>query len=385
MTHKLPPNLLALFAARPALRYLPPNDHAPEDRKTHNIGGVAQYLSAMKDYEQIPFEPTESWLQRKDRLKLEKKERQQKLLSEGLSQNKATDDPQVRGDAFKTLFVARLSYDTTEKDLRREFERFGPIERIRIVTDTHDILQTEVKSKKKKKTHRGYAFVPPTKKPMESASKTAVFLSTSREAAQSKAGGLAVWVEALVVEVTQRLCQLDQQHQVGSLLPPDQAASTAVDSVVDLEVGAVPDPPAVFAEVSAEVIVEALAAEEEGLATKEVVVSAEEAVMVGHRMDLVMVRRLLLMLPLAQGELEEASGLALVGTLVHLLTAVQPARLLPWTDRMLLAVGMAIQGVMAHMTTDPRIAEVPAAVGMATELIEVTAAQEASRVVIVSR
>lgn len=30
---------------------------------------------------------------------------------------------------------------------------------IRIVTDTHDPLQTQVKSKKKKKTHRGYAFV----------------------------------------------------------------------------------------------------------------------------------------------------------------------------------------------------------------------------------
>lgn len=40
------------------------------------------------------------------------------------------DDPSVRGDAFKTLFVARLSYDTTEKDLEREFGRFGPIERV---------------------------------------------------------------------------------------------------------------------------------------------------------------------------------------------------------------------------------------------------------------
>ena len=87
MTHKLPPNLLALFAARPALRYLPPNDHAPEDRRTHNISGVAQYLSAMQDYDSIPYEATESWLQRKDRLKLEKKERQEKLLSDGLSQS----------------------------------------------------------------------------------------------------------------------------------------------------------------------------------------------------------------------------------------------------------------------------------------------------------
>ncbi len=45
----------------------------------------------------------------------------------------ADDDPNVRGDAFKTLFIARLSYDTKEKDLEREFGRFGPIERVRFV------------------------------------------------------------------------------------------------------------------------------------------------------------------------------------------------------------------------------------------------------------
>ncbi len=43
------------------------------------------------------------------------------------------NDPNVRGDAFKTLFVARLSYDTKEKDLEREFGRFGPIERVRFL------------------------------------------------------------------------------------------------------------------------------------------------------------------------------------------------------------------------------------------------------------
>lgn len=88
MTHKLPPNLLALFAARPALRYLPPNDHAPEERKTNNIGGIAQYLSAIEDYkETVPYEPTESWLQRKDRVKLEKKEKQEQLTKEGSSRS----------------------------------------------------------------------------------------------------------------------------------------------------------------------------------------------------------------------------------------------------------------------------------------------------------
>jgi len=84
MTHKLPPNLLALFAARPALRYLPPSDHAAEERTTANIGGVAQYLTTLNEYaEEVPYEPTESWLQRKDRLKLEKKERQERLITEG--------------------------------------------------------------------------------------------------------------------------------------------------------------------------------------------------------------------------------------------------------------------------------------------------------------
>ena len=95
MTDKLPPNLLALFAARPALRYLPPSDHAPEERKTNNIGGVAQFLPALQEYESIPYEPTESWLQRKDRIKAEKKERQEKLLTEGFSQCMRSHTPSI--------------------------------------------------------------------------------------------------------------------------------------------------------------------------------------------------------------------------------------------------------------------------------------------------
>lgn len=85
MTDKLPPNLLALFAARPALRYLPPSDHAPEDRKTALVGGVAQYLTALEEYQNLPYEATESWLQRKDRIKAEKREKQENLLTEGFS------------------------------------------------------------------------------------------------------------------------------------------------------------------------------------------------------------------------------------------------------------------------------------------------------------
>lgn len=41
----------------------------------------------------------------------------------------------MQGDPFKTLFVARISYDVTEKKLRKEFEEYGPIKRIRLVHD----------------------------------------------------------------------------------------------------------------------------------------------------------------------------------------------------------------------------------------------------------
>ena len=65
---------------------------------------------------------------------------------------KPSNDPKIKGDAMKTLFIGRLSYDTKESDLERELGRFGPIERIRIVKD-------ETQPQKGKKAHRGYAFI----------------------------------------------------------------------------------------------------------------------------------------------------------------------------------------------------------------------------------
>lgn len=66
------------------------------------------------------------------------------------NQVKPEDDPQIRGDPYRTLFVARLSYEAKEPDLEREFARFGPIERIRIVRS---------KEKSPKNPHNGYAFI----------------------------------------------------------------------------------------------------------------------------------------------------------------------------------------------------------------------------------
>lgn len=182
-----------------------------------------------------------------------------------------------------------------------------------------------------------------------------------------------------MVEVTRKLCQPDQQHQVALPLQQGRVASRVVDSVVDLEVAVAPSP-AVDTEVDiAQTTEEAMAAEEAESVIK-AVVGLQEVATGGHRTDMLTVQCLLPMLHLVQEGSEEAAMVPdLVGMLVHLLTTVQMAQLPQW----MAAVCMVIPDVTAYMTTD-LIAEVAAA-DMGTGETGVMAAQEASLVAIVSR
>jgi U1 small nuclear ribonucleoprotein len=58
-----------------------------------------------------------------------------------LEQEIALWDPNSREtstqDPFKTLFVARINYYTSESKLRREFETFGSIKSINLVQDAN--------------------------------------------------------------------------------------------------------------------------------------------------------------------------------------------------------------------------------------------------------
>ncbi|RMZ76889.1 hypothetical protein DV738_g4741, partial [Chaetothyriales sp. CBS 135597] len=163
MTDKLPPQLLALFQPRPPVRYMPPLDEAPEQRaaKRSTISGLAAFLPQLDEYkENDVYEPTESWLQQRDRKRLEKKARLEEMQKEGFEGYKPQNDPKIKGDPLRTLFVGRLSYEAKEQDLEREFGRFGTIERIRIVRDeSKDEPADKQTAKKKKKPHRGYAFI----------------------------------------------------------------------------------------------------------------------------------------------------------------------------------------------------------------------------------
>lgn len=155
MTDKLPPQLLALFQPRPPLRYIAPQDNGPEEKATRpsQLSGLGAFLSRVEEIKQDDddYTPSESWLQKRDRVRFEKEERLKEMQKDDFEGFAPEQDPKIKGDAIKTLFVGRLAFDVKESDLEREFGRFGPIERIRIVKDET--------SGKTKKASRGYAFI----------------------------------------------------------------------------------------------------------------------------------------------------------------------------------------------------------------------------------
>jgi len=195
----LPPHLLNLFQGRPAPPYLEP---LRKKKPTLPITGIGAYTEHFEeqpegksDPEQHPAPPTiadaamgeegegeeekEAPLFLDDttdndppekiflnpeyalQVRLEKPTRLERLVTvkqESLQKHKEeleaaiaayapSQDPNIEGDPFKTLFIARLADDVSERKLRREFEEYGPIKRIQIIHD------------KKTDKPRGYAFI----------------------------------------------------------------------------------------------------------------------------------------------------------------------------------------------------------------------------------
>lgn len=138
--------MIGLFAARPPIRYLAPADNAPEKRKTATVTGIADFVSLFGTYDQ-DYKATETFEEAKQRRREEKKQKHIENQKAALEKWKPSEDTEVRGDPYKTLFIARMSYELTEEDLESEFSRFGKIDRIRIVRNTQNGKS------------RGYAFI----------------------------------------------------------------------------------------------------------------------------------------------------------------------------------------------------------------------------------
>ncbi|KAL8477266.1 hypothetical protein ACS0TY_029527 [Phlomoides rotata] len=140
-------NLLKLFEPRPPLEYKPP----PEKRKCPPYSGISQFVSNFAEPGDPNYAPPvqkgETPVERRARIHQLRLEEGAKKAAEELEKYDPSNDPGVSGDPYKTLFVARLNYETTESRIKREFEAYGPIKRVRLVTD------------KESNKPRGYAFI----------------------------------------------------------------------------------------------------------------------------------------------------------------------------------------------------------------------------------
>lgn len=148
MTQYLPPSLLALFAPRPPLPYLPPPQKLAHERKNRAFGLLSDYLQRFEDPKDRPVRPKiETKQERIERKRKEKMELATYKVEQAIALWDPNGNPDATTDPYKTLFIARLNYDTTEAKLRREFESYGPIKKICMV-------QNRVNGRP-----RGYAFI----------------------------------------------------------------------------------------------------------------------------------------------------------------------------------------------------------------------------------
>ncbi|KAI9017757.1 hypothetical protein BC832DRAFT_572782 [Gaertneriomyces semiglobifer] len=145
MTSQLPPNLQKLFIPRPPLKYLPPVDKDLVDRKGPRLSGLAEFLERCQGHD-LDYVPTPTLAEVRKRKKEEREKKAKQAIEDGTTKWDPNSDEHIHSDPYKTLFIGRLSYESTEKDLLKAFEAFGPIKTLRIVTTP------EGKS-------RGYAFI----------------------------------------------------------------------------------------------------------------------------------------------------------------------------------------------------------------------------------
>lgn len=168
MTHLLPPNLLKLFAPRPPLPYSKPVGRDLDRVRPKNVSGVAAILAHIQEENTVGLitagqnvdgmttgeereegeEQTFTFAEETVReIRREKRKKEKEELFKKAKENYApAEDSEAVGDPYKTLFISRLSKNATDNDVRRHFEQFGPLERVRVVRD-------------KKNRSRGYAFL----------------------------------------------------------------------------------------------------------------------------------------------------------------------------------------------------------------------------------
>jgi len=135
-----------LFQARPPIPYIAPI----EKPKLSSYTGISQYLSKFEDPATVDYSKlrkAENKQQRKERKRKDRLSLEEDRISKLLKIYDPQKNSKATGDAYKTLYIARVSFDTSENKLKREFEEYGPIKKIRLIHSS------------KSGKPRGYAFI----------------------------------------------------------------------------------------------------------------------------------------------------------------------------------------------------------------------------------
>merc|ERR1712241_1152817 len=140
----------ALFAPRDPIPYLIPPDKLPHEKKNvHNYHGVAAFVA--NNFEDPADTPPPTRVETRDERIERKRREKEEQVTYKLEQKIALWDPQSNPegttDPFRTLFVSRINFYTSESKLKREFETYGPIKNIKMISD------------QKTGKPRGYCFI----------------------------------------------------------------------------------------------------------------------------------------------------------------------------------------------------------------------------------
>ena len=136
----LPIPLKAMFEPRLPLTFLPPLTK----RKMPCYTGLSTFVHEMEKTPPPVRTILETPKEKSLRNLKKKEEKKEEILQKSISLWKP---PSGEGDAYKTLFVGRLSYEITENQLRREMEQYGKIVKVQLVLNNEN------------EKPRGYAFV----------------------------------------------------------------------------------------------------------------------------------------------------------------------------------------------------------------------------------
>ncbi|GAA6061525.1 hypothetical protein JCM10212_004515 [Sporobolomyces blumeae] len=116
------------------------DEAAADEKKPTSEGGEPDSASKAKSKQKAMANdnkenPTGFTLSEEEKFQQRRRERLRRREEAMAKKYDPAADEEICGDPYKTLFVGRIPLDVTEKELLREFEIYGPLERIRLVTD----------------------------------------------------------------------------------------------------------------------------------------------------------------------------------------------------------------------------------------------------------